>query len=170
MTDYVHIGAFNRNILLAGKANCSKSTLAQKRGINNFFGKLLKVEWISFIQLSKNREAKIQTCFSCLVQFHYPRSLEDLDDLNNILASQDEQNYEKFREEDKFDTSPPNFFREETERDKLIFMDDVSDLADLSHGFTSFPIVRRKFQYSCICNFHITYPEKDIWKLILSQT
>ena len=56
----------------------------------------------------------MQTCFSRPVQFHYSRSLEDLkgiiEDLRNISTSQDEQNDEKFREEDDFDTNPPIFF------------------------------------------------------------
>ena len=72
MTDYVCNGAFNGNIFVAGKTYCGKTTFLYKLGANNVFSKLLKVECISFIQLSLNGEAKIQTCFFCSVQFHYP--------------------------------------------------------------------------------------------------
>ena len=74
MADYEYNGAFNGNILVTGKTNCGKTTSVQKLGINSFFGKLLKVKWISYIQVSKNREAEIQTCFSVFFQFHYPQN------------------------------------------------------------------------------------------------
>lgn len=102
---------------MTGKTNCGESTFVQKLGINNFFSKPLKVECISYIQVNKNRDAEIQTCFLCLVQFHYPRSLEDLndiiEDLKNISTSRDEQNDQKFRDEHDLDTSLRIFFGED---------------------------------------------------------
>ena len=68
MTEYVYNGVLNGNNLVAGKTNCGKTTFVQKLGINDIYGKLLKIELISYIQLSKNGEAEIQTCFSCPVQ------------------------------------------------------------------------------------------------------
>ena len=54
--------------------------------------------------------------------------------------------------------------------DRSIVMDNVSGLADKFNDFASFLTVFWKFKYSCIYIFHIIYPEKSIWKLILSQT
>ena len=49
-------------------------------------------------------------------------------------------------------------------------MDHVSALADESKKFTSFLTVACKFSYTCIYIFHIIYPEKSIWRTILSQS
>ena len=43
---------------------------------------------------------------------------------------------------------------EETKRDRLIIMDDVSGSADESKKFASFLTVPRKFNYSCVYIFH----------------
>lgn len=49
-------------------------------------------------------------------------------------------------------------------------MDKVPGLADKSNAFPSFTTVALKFRCSCAYIFHLIYPEKSIWKLILSQT
>ena len=49
-------------------------------------------------------------------------------------------------------------------------MDNVSCLADKSNDFSNFLMVSRKFGYICLYNFHIIYPTKSIWQMILSQT
>ena len=49
-------------------------------------------------------------------------------------------------------------------------MDNVSGLADESKNFTSFLTVARKFNYTCVYIFNISYPERTIWRTILSQT
>ena len=49
-------------------------------------------------------------------------------------------------------------------------MDDASGLADESKKFGSFLIVARKFNYMCVYIFYTIYPEKSIWRTILSQT
>ena len=49
-------------------------------------------------------------------------------------------------------------------------MDDVSGLADKLKKFVSFLTVARKFDYTCVYIFHVIYPEKSIWRMILSQT
>ena len=114
--DYVYDDAFDGNISITGKTSSGKTTFVQKLGINSFFSKLLKLEWISYLRLSKNREAKMQTCFPCTAQFHYLRNLENLDHiieyLKNFSTSQNEQNDGKCREDDHSDTSPHNCFKE----------------------------------------------------------
>ena len=49
-------------------------------------------------------------------------------------------------------------------------MDDASGLADESKNFASFLTVARKYRYSCVYIFHTIFPEKAIWRSILSQT
>ena len=54
--------------------------------------------------------------------------------------------------------------------DKLIVMGDVSGLADKSNDFSNFLTVSQKFGYICQYIFHIIYPSKSIWQMILFQT
>ena len=49
-------------------------------------------------------------------------------------------------------------------------MDDVSGLAERSNDFGSFLTVARKFSFTCLSVFHIMYPSKFNWKIIISQT
>ena len=46
----------------------------QKLATNNFFGDIVKAEWVSSIELPPTREAEIQSSFSCDVEFHYPQN------------------------------------------------------------------------------------------------
>ena len=49
-------------------------------------------------------------------------------------------------------------------------MDNVSGLADSSKKISSFLTVARKFNYHCVYICPTLYPEKEIWKSIISQT
>ena len=82
MENYVYNGKFSGNILIVGRTECGKTTFMQKLALNNFFGQLKKTEWVSGIELSKMREAEIETNVSCKVDFHYP---SDEDELSNQL-------------------------------------------------------------------------------------
>ena len=55
MTSYTYNGIFHGNILVVGRAECGKTRLVQKLAVNNFFGTLLKTEWVSYIKLDKAR-------------------------------------------------------------------------------------------------------------------
>ena len=81
MEKYTYDGKFQGNMLIVGRTGCGKTTFMQKLALNNFFGKIKKVEWVSYIPLTAKREAEIQSYFSCEVNFYYPRSVEELDDL-----------------------------------------------------------------------------------------
>ena len=59
---------------------------------------------------------------------------------------------------------------EKKQTDRLIVMDDVSGLAEESKKFASFLAVVRKFNYTYVYIFLTIYPEKSIWRTILSQT
>ena len=59
---------------------------------------------------------------------------------------------------------------ENRELDRLIVMDDISGLTDKSNEFSSFSTVSRKFGYSCLYIFHIIFPNRSTWQVILAQT
>ena len=50
----------------------------------------------------------------------------------------------------------------------MIVIDDVSGLADESKKFARFLTFARNFNCSCVYIFHMNYPEKTIWKKVLS--
>ena len=70
MQNNIYDGQFRGNILVVGKTGCGKTSFLQKLDLNNFFGKIVKIERVSSIFLSKGREADIQACFNAEVEFH----------------------------------------------------------------------------------------------------
>ena len=62
-----------------------------------------------------------------------------------------------------------SFFFQDYQLDQVIAMDNFSCFPDKRNDFASFLTVSRKFKYSCVYIFHIIYPEKSIWNLILLQ-
>ena len=87
MQNYVYNGTFSGNILIVGRKACGKTYFTQKLALNNFFGELKKVEWVSYIELNSEREAKIESCFLCPVEFHYPKELEKFNDLLEVFKA-----------------------------------------------------------------------------------
>ena len=81
MDNEIYDGKFVGNILIVGRTACGKTFFTQNFAVNNFFGKLKKTEWVSYIKLTKEREAEIESCFACPVKFHYPQDQNDLKDL-----------------------------------------------------------------------------------------
>ena len=49
-------------------------------------------------------------------------------------------------------------------------MDDVSGIADKSNKFANFLTVSQKYGLTCVYIFHIVYPTRKNWQMILSQT
>ena len=86
----VYNGQFYGNILVVGRTNCGKTTFIEKLGLNDFFGDIIKTEWMSRIDIDKQREAKIQSL------------------------------------------------------DRVIIMDDISGVADISKNLANFLTVSRK--------------------------
>ena len=164
MENYVYNAKFSGNILIVGRTECGKTTFMQKLALNNFFGKLKKTEWVSGIELSKTREAEIETNFSCKVDFHYPSDEDELSDQLDQFKLESKSN-----ESDNL-KNVKNVFGEKSVRDRLIVFDDVSGLADDSKKIVSFLTVARKYSYNCVYIFHTIYPEKANWRTILSQT
>ena len=78
----IYDGQFYGNILVAGRTGCGKTTFLKKLGLNNFFGNLIKTEWISGIDIDKKkREAEIQSYFSNETEFHVAKEQDELDSL-----------------------------------------------------------------------------------------
>ena len=63
-----------------------------------------------------------------------------------------------------------NYFGENRKLDRLIIMDDVSSVADVSKKIANFLTVSRKFGYNCVYVFHVIAPASQIWQKIISQT
>ena len=77
----IYDGQFYGNILVVGRTGCSKTTFHEKLGLNNFFGDIIKTEWISGIDIDKKRETKIQSYFSNETEVHSAKEQDELDSL-----------------------------------------------------------------------------------------
>ena len=162
-TKYIYDSRFKGNILVVGRTECGKTTFVQKLALYHFFGKLKTAKWISGIRLNASREAEIESNFSCEVSFFYPNEINEFGDLLEEFKLEVET-------EETTNDDNVNIFGEVIDRDRLIVFDDVSGLADNSNKFASFLTVARKYKYNCVYIFHTIYPEKAIWRTILSQT
>ena len=158
----IYNGQFYGNVLVVGRTGCGKTTFLEKLGLNNFFGNIIKTEWISGIDIDKKREAEIQSYFSNETEVHVAKERDELDSLIEIFKLRSR--------EDTTDNNVNNSFGENKKLDRLIVMDDVSGVADVSKKFANFLTVSRKFGYNCVYLFHVIVPSSQIWKNIISQT
>ena len=149
------------NILVVGKTGCGKIHFLQKLGINEFFGKLVKTEWVTGIEIDEQREAEIQSCFSSKVEFHLATEPDELIALIEKL---------KIRTRDIANNENNFIFGEKISMDCLIVMDKVSGVTDSCKKFAEFLTVCSKYRCHCVYVFHIIAPESQIWKKTLSQT
>ena len=94
---------------------CGKTTFLEKLGLNNFFGKLVKTEWISGIDIDEKREAEIQSSFSNETEVHIAKVPEKLDSLIETfkLRSEAEDN-------EKGTKNVKNLFGENKKMDRVI--------------------------------------------------
>ena len=154
---------FSGNILVVGRTGCGKTQFLEKLGLNTFFGDIIKTGWISGTDIDKKREVEIQSYFSNETEVHVSKEQDELDSLIETfkLRSQD----------DITDTnSNVNSFGENKKMDRLIIMDDVSGVADVSKKCANFLTVSRKFGYNCVYVFRVIVPASQIWQKIISQT
>ena len=63
-----------------------------------------------------------------------------------------------------------SLFGENKKTDRLIVMDDVSGVVNISKKFANFLTVSRKFGYHCVYVFHVIASAKQMWQKIISQT
>ena len=78
---------FTGNILIVWMTGFKKTYFTENLVVNTFFGRLENVEWVSYIDLSRERKAEIGSCFSCKFKFYYPKSIEQFDDLLEIFKA-----------------------------------------------------------------------------------
>ena len=155
---YSHDGRFDGNILVVGRTGCEKTTFVQNLGKKQLFGDIKVVFWISKIELSNERENNIKDYFENQdVHFNYPNSVEDFD----YLLKMCKRNKADYVE---------NNLGEKMVLDKLIVMHDVSGLVDKSDEFANFLTVSCKYGITCVYIFHIIYPSRQNWQMIMSQT
>ena len=105
----------------------------------------MKTEWISRIDIDKKREAEIQSYFSNETEVHVAKERGELDSLIETLKL--------LSREETIDNNVKNSFGENKKLDRLIIMDDISGVADVSKKFANFLIVFRKFGYNCVMFF-----------------
>ena len=60
-----------------------------------------------------------------------------------------------------------NSFGENKKMDRLIIMDDISGVADVSKKCANFLTVSRAFGYNCVYVFHVIVPASQIWQKII---
>ena len=161
MTSIYDDGQFYENVLVVGRTGCGKTTFLEKLGVNNFFGKIIKTEWISGIDINKQREAEIQSYFSNETEVHVAKEQDELDSLIETFKL-------RSREESDDSNILNNSFGENRKLGRLIIMDDVSGVADVSKKFANFLTVTRKFGYNCVYVFHVVVPASQIWWKIVS--
>ena len=153
----IYNGQFLGNILIVGRTNCGKTTFIEKLGLNNFFGDIVKTEWVSGIVIDKKREAEIQSYFRNETEVHIAQVQDQLDSLTDTF---------KQRSHEKYDDNSNNVNSSSGENRKLhrlIIMDDVSGIANVSKNFSDFLTVSRKFGYNCVYVFHVIVPSSQIW-------
>ena len=153
---------FYGNILVVGRTGCEKATFLEQLALNNFFGKIVKTEWISGIDTDKKREAEIQSYFNNETEVHVAKEQDELDSL-----------IETFKLRSLEETTEDNInisFGENKKLDGLIIMDDVSGIADISKKFANFLTVSRTFGYNCGYVFHVIVQASQVWQKNISQT
>ena len=156
--EYMYNGKLEGNILIAGRTGCGKTTFVQNLGKNKLFGNIKEAQLISKIELYNDREENIRDCFvDQIVNIEYPVNVEEFDDL-----------LEKYTRKKASYTESD--LGENMVLDKVIVMDDVSDLADKYNEFAKFLTVSRKYGLTCVYTFHTIYPIRQNWEMIISQT
>ena len=118
---------------------------------------------MSGIEIDAAREAEIQSCFNNETEVHLATEKDELDLLIETFKLRAQEN-----SSDNVNLS--NSYGEIKKMDRLILLDDVSGVADLSKKIANFLTVSRKYGYNCIYVFHLILPQNQIWQKILSQT
>ena len=117
---------FYGNILVVSCTGCDKTTFLEKLGLKKLFGDIVKTEWTSGIDIDKTRKTEIESYFSNETEAHIAKEQDELDSLIETF---------KLRSREKSNDNQDNVinsFGENKKLDRLIIMDDVSGVADIS--------------------------------------
>ena len=153
----IYDGQFRCNILVVGRTGCGTTTFLEKLGLNNCFANIIKAEWISGTDIDKKREAEIQSYFSNETEVHIAKEPDELD---SLLKTFKLRSHEEVIDKNTVNNS----FGENKKLDRLIVMDGVSGVADISKKFANFLTISRKFGYNCVYVFHVIVPASQIWQ------
>ena len=125
--NFQYEATFTNNILLLGQKGCGKTSFVLSLGKNKIFGcNLLSVDWVSKINVTKNREDEMRQCFIYTnVDFHYPNDVEELNLLIETFQKETYGEDEKAYSDSKIDGDGCNIFGENKKFHQLIVMDDV---------------------------------------------
>ena len=96
---------------------------------------------MSYIKLDRQREAELQSCFDTQLDFYYPRNKEQFENLLQHFEKKSETSDQDIISDSDFNVNSLSYgenFGEKSQRNKLIVMDDLSGLADLSIKFANF--------------------------------
>ena len=100
-------------------------------------------------ELSSDRESNIRDCFKDQhVDLKYPNNVVDFNDLLEIYQ----------RKKSDYNES---YVGKNMIMDRLIVMDEVSDLADRSEKFANFLTVSQKYGLTCVYIFDTIYPKRQ---------
>ena len=77
----IYNGQFSGNILVVGRTGCGKTTFLEKLEVNNFFGNTKKTDWISGIDIDKQRKAEIKSYFNNEAEVHIAKEQDELESL-----------------------------------------------------------------------------------------
>ena len=158
----IYSGKFNGNILFVGRTGCGKTTFLEKLAINKFFGSIIKTEWVSGIEIDTAREAQIQSCFDNPTQIYTATEKDTLEGLIELFKSN--------AMEENENVNISSGYGEEKTMNRLIILDDVSGIADISKKFANFLTVSRKYGYNVVYVFHVISHTSQVWQKIISQT
>ena len=79
---YSYNRKFDGNILILGQTACGKTTFVQNFGKSKMFWKIKDVSWVTKIDLLREREQNIRSCFEVPVKFYY---LQNVSEFNVIV-------------------------------------------------------------------------------------
>ena len=114
------------------------------------------------LTLTKKREDKIQSYFSDEIEVHVAKEQDERDSLIETFKL-------RSSEETTDNNNVNDSFGKNKKLDRLIIMNDVSGIADVSKKFANFLTVSRKFGYNCVYVFHVIVPASQIWQKMISQ-
>ena len=109
------------------------------------------------LKSSQKQNVCIVSCFQKKVDFKYTQTVDEFNmELTFFQRQKTVDNYSVMDEDNILN--------------KVTSMGDVLGLADKSDDFAIFLIVSRKFSFTCVYVFHMMYPTRSSWQMILSQT
>ena len=90
--NFQYEATFTNNILVLGQIGSGKTSFVQSLGKNKIFSSNLSVNWVSKINLTKNRDDEIRRFTFTNVDFLYPN---DVEEINLLIETFQKETYDK---------------------------------------------------------------------------